>query len=150
MDRLSMEEPSNLPLFRSYLQLVSEHFRSKHKVAEYADLLHKSPKTLVNTFSKRGLPKPIDVLHGRLVMESIALITNSNKPIRQLAADVGYFDLDTFSRCFKRKTGLSPQNFRLSLEENRSFSITEIISPEIYALLKGPLEEQVFEGNLKA
>jgi transcriptional regulator GlxA family with amidase domain len=142
MDVNLMDSYRKIVLFNDYLFLVSENFRSKHKVYEYAEMLHVSPKTLVNTFAKLDLPKPIDILHGKLVMESITLIADSDKPINQLAAEVGYFDLDSFSRCFKHKTGLSPRNFRRSFQNTKSSDIKELVSPEIYSMLSDSIEKK--------
>ena len=43
---------SNQDIVREFNFLVEQHFRSKNAVSDYADLLHKSPKTLSNIFSK--------------------------------------------------------------------------------------------------
>lgn len=128
-----VKQYDEIPMFRDYVKLVSQYYRSKHHVSEYADMLHKSPKTLVNSFARMGLPKPIEILHGQLTVASIQSIMSSNESIKQLAWDIGYYDLDTFSRCFKRKTGLSPSEFRLQYQGDFNKAM-RIIIPEMHSL----------------
>ena len=47
-----------LDLVRKYYILVENHFKEKHQVTEYAELLFKSPKTLSNLFKKTGDESP--------------------------------------------------------------------------------------------
>ncbi|MDT8323617.1 MAG: AraC family transcriptional regulator, partial [Bacteroidota bacterium] len=42
---------SQTDLLRAFSGLVEKHYREKHKVAEYASMLHRSPKTLSNLFT---------------------------------------------------------------------------------------------------
>lgn len=42
---------AELDLVRQFNLLVELHYRAKHSVAEYADLLNRSPKTLTNLFA---------------------------------------------------------------------------------------------------
>ena len=136
MDSIKLQERLyDVPIFQGYVLLVLEHFRDMHKVSDYAALLHKSPKTLVNTFTKLELPKPLEIIHGKLIMESIRLIMDSDKPINELAAEIGYFDLDSFSRCFKKKTGFAPRDYRHAFEDYNVDRVKEIVSADIYVLL---------------
>lgn len=55
---------------REYNFFVEQHFKSKHTVAEYAALLHKSPKTLSNIFSKMGSKTPLQYIQERIMLEA--------------------------------------------------------------------------------
>ena len=48
---ITQEKEYSFEIIRQYYNLVDEHFRTKKQVQDYADLLHKSPKTLSNIFS---------------------------------------------------------------------------------------------------
>jgi hypothetical protein len=49
-------------LFREFNFLVESHFKEKHSVADYAELLFKSPKTITNTFKKLGEKTPLQFI----------------------------------------------------------------------------------------
>ncbi len=49
------------------------------QVQDYADMLHKSPKTLSNIFSTCKLPSPLRVIHERVEAEAKRLLLYSNK-----------------------------------------------------------------------
>ena len=99
-------------LIREFNFLVEGHFRTKHTVAEYADLLNKSPKTLSNIFSKSGFKTPLQYIHERKMLEARRLLQHSERSIKEITFEVGFEDLQTFSRFFKKHEGVSPSEFR--------------------------------------
>lgn len=99
-------------IIRKYNYLVEEHFRDKHTVKEYADLLFKSPKTLSNLFKKIGDTTPLQYIHNRIMLEAKRSLTYSEQSVSEIAFDLGFPDIHTFSRFFKKNSGCSPQNFR--------------------------------------
>ena len=100
---------------RSYV-LVDQHFREKKQVQDYADMLHKSPKTLSNIFSTCKLPLPLRVIHERVEAEAKRLLLYSNKSAKEIADILGFEDQASFSRFFKNMTGQSAVQFRNTQE----------------------------------
>jgi AraC-like DNA-binding protein len=107
-------DTEQVDLIRSFNFLVEQHFREKHKVADYADLLFKSPKTLSNLFSKVGSKTPLNYIHERIAMEARRKLRHGNESVKEIAFDLGFDDLQSFSRFFKRVEGVSPVGFRES------------------------------------
>ncbi|WP_130734081.1 AraC family transcriptional regulator [Flavobacterium sp. J27] len=99
-------------IVREYNYLVEIHFRSKHQVSDYAVLLHKSPKTLSNVFKKVGKKTPLQIIQDRIMLESIRLLRYTDKSIKEITYEVGYEDIQTFSRFFKKIEGVSPSEFK--------------------------------------
>ena len=99
-------------MLREFNFLVEKHFKSKHSVSEYADLLHKSPKTLSNLFSKRNSKSPLQYIHDRKMLEARRLLHYSKLSVKEIAYEIGYDDIQTFSRFFKKQEGLSPSDYR--------------------------------------
>ncbi|MCZ4410294.1 helix-turn-helix domain-containing protein [Cryomorphaceae bacterium 1068] len=99
-------------LIRSFNFLVEKHFREKHKVADYANLLFKSPKTLSNLFAKVGSKTPLAYIHERIAMEARRKLRHGDESVKEIAFDLGFDDLQTFSRFFKRMEGVSPNTFK--------------------------------------
>lgn len=97
---------------REYNYLVEQHFKTKHTVKAYADLLFKSPKTLSNLFIKYGDTTPQQFIQNRLMLEARRMLTYTEKPISEIGFELGFSDLQSFSRFFSKQEGHSPQKFR--------------------------------------
>ncbi len=106
------KEKAQQDLIREFNFLVEQHFRSKHTVAEYAELLNKSPKTLSNVFSKEGFKTPIQYIHDRKVLEAKRLLHHSDLQVQEVAYQLGYDDIQSFSRFFKNQVQISPSQFK--------------------------------------
>lgn len=99
-------------LIRRYYVLVDQHFKEKKMVQDYADLLLRSPKTLSNLFSTYGLPSPLRIIHERIEAEARRLLLYTHKNAKEIADILGFEDLSTFSRFFKKVTGQSITAYR--------------------------------------
>lgn len=109
---VSPDREKSFDIVRQYYVLVDTHFKEKKKVQEYADLLHRSPKTLSNLFSAYRLPSPLAVIHERVEAEAKRLLLYSSKSAKEIAGILGFEDLSAFSRFFKNRTGESLTDFR--------------------------------------
>lgn len=103
---------SQLDEIRKYNILVEKHFREKHKVSEYADLLFKSPKTIANLFHKHSHKTPLMVINERILLEAKRLLRYSQKTSEEIALELGYKEAGHFSKFFKKHTGMSPISFK--------------------------------------
>ncbi|HRI61515.1 MAG TPA: AraC family transcriptional regulator [Saprospiraceae bacterium] len=99
-------------IVREFNFLVEQHFKTKHTVAEYADLLHKSPKTISNLFTRLGTKTPLQLIQERKMLEARRMLRYTELPVKEIAYELGYEDLQTFSRFFKVQEGVSPSEFR--------------------------------------
>lgn len=106
------KEEKNISIIREFNFLVEKHFNTKHTVAEYADLLFKSPKTISNIFSKAGPKTPLSYIQDRKMLEARRLLHHTDMQIQEVAIKVGYDDIQSFSRFFKKQEGVSPTKYR--------------------------------------
>jgi AraC-like DNA-binding protein len=106
------EKKIETDLIREFNFLVEQHFKTKHTVAQYADLLNKSPKTLSNIFSKLGSKTPLQYIHNRKMLEARRRLRYTNMQIQEIAYEIGYDDIQAFSRFFKKQEGVSPSVFK--------------------------------------
>jgi len=97
---------------RQFNVLVDVHFRTLRKVKDYADLLHKSPKTLSNLFATNKQQSPQQIIQERVVLEAKRLLLFTDKQTQEIAYDLGFEDPAYFSRFFKKQAGLTPSAFR--------------------------------------
>ncbi len=107
-------DPHQSDLIREFHFLVEQHFKEKHAVSEYATLLNKSPKTLSNLFGKLHDKTPSQMIQQRIMHEVRRLLAYTDQPISEIGYDVGFNDLQSFSRFFKKHEGISPSDFRIS------------------------------------
>jgi len=112
---LTKLEFKEVDIVREFQFLVEQHFKTKHSVQEYADILHKSVKTLANTFSKASDKSPLQIIHERKVLEAKRMLRYTDKPIKEIAYELGFEDIQTFSRFFKKMESLSPTDFKKML-----------------------------------
>lgn len=113
---ITQEKEYTFEVIRQFYILVDTHFREKKQVQDYADLLHKSPKTLSNIFSTCKLPSPLRVIHERVEAEAKRLLLYSTKSSKEIADLLGFEDQSSFSRFFKNMTGQSTVQFRNEAE----------------------------------
>ena len=97
---------------RRYYVLVDAHFRTKKRVQEYAELLHRSPKTLANLFASCGQPSPLSIIHDRVNAEARRLLLYTARSAKEIAYLLGYEDTAAFSRFFAKMNGESITEFR--------------------------------------
>ena len=109
---ITREKESGFEIVRQYYNLVDEYYKTKKQVQDYADMLHKSPKTLSNIFSTCKLPSPLRVIHERVEAEAKRLLLYSSKSAKEIADILGFEDQASFSRFFKNMTGQSAVQFR--------------------------------------
>lgn len=110
-------EKSQVDIIREFNYLVEGHFSKHHDVAFYASKLNKSPKTLSNLFSLTSNRPPLNIIHDRIMAHARMQINYTNLSIKEIAYELGYEDVQTFSRFFKNKEGISPARYR---EKNRT------------------------------
>ncbi|MFK7903701.1 MAG: helix-turn-helix domain-containing protein [Chitinophagales bacterium] len=97
---------------REFNFLVENHFKEKHRVADYAKLLNKTPKSLSNLFKKVGTKTPLQFIQERIVLEARRLLKHSNKTISDIGYELGFIDVQSFSRFFNNREGIYPKDFR--------------------------------------
>ena len=112
-NNLIHEEESSL--IREFNFLVEQHFRDKHRVSDYASLLNRSPKTLSNIFQKHSSKSPLQFIQNRKILESKRLLGYSDLQVQEIGHQIGYDEIQSFSRFFKRQTGHSPVSYRMNV-----------------------------------
>ena len=110
-------QDGRLDLFRKFNLLVEGNFRSEHSVNFYAQLLHKSPKTLSNIFALYNDKTPVQIIQHRIMIEAKRLLYYTDKSVKQITYELGFEDPAYFTNFFKRHTAMSPVEFRTNKEK---------------------------------
>lgn len=123
LSRLYTEQyPSGEPsadqrLLRTYRARIEEHFRERHEVGAYAELLHISAGHLSEVVKAQSGKSAIKHLHERLVLEAKRLLCYTPQSLKEMAFDLGFSNASYFNRFFKRETGLTPAEYRASIRK---------------------------------
>ncbi len=112
LDGVLSNNDNDPDMFRKFTQLVDAHYKQKHTVADYADLLLVAPKTLTNKFKRMNLPQPGEIIKNRIMLEAKRLLVHTAMSAKEIAYELGYEDPAYFSRLFQIKSGESPSGFR--------------------------------------
>lgn len=107
---------SQLNIFKEFNYLVELNFLKYHDVAFYASELNKSPKTLSNLFSSFFNRSPLSVIHDRIMIHARRQINYTDISIKEIAFELGFKDIQTFSRFFRNREGLSPAKYRSKMQ----------------------------------
>jgi AraC-like DNA-binding protein len=91
---------------------IETHFKTKHSASHYADMLNISAKALAR-ITKTHFNKTIsNLIAERIIIEAKRDLYLTNKPIKEIAYELGYEDEYYFSRFFKTNADVSPQLYR--------------------------------------
>jgi AraC-like DNA-binding protein len=94
---------------------IEQHYRTMHSPANYAALLHITPKVL-SKIAKTFFNKTISALISeRITIEAKRELYMSSKTVKEIAYNLGFDDEFYFSRFFKNNADVSPQLFRQSV-----------------------------------
>lgn len=116
--KLQHAEQNKLPtsydaeFYRNFSRLVDIHFKEKHGLSEYADLLLVTPKALNKKLSKLHIRNPNEIIKNRIILEAKRLLTFSTMSIKEIAYFLGYDDPAYFNRLFTNKAKATPATFR--------------------------------------
>ena len=91
---------------------IELHYRKKHAPSEYAELLHITPKALAKITKQHFNKTLTDLITERIIIEAKRELYLTNKPIKEIASELGYEDEHYFSRFFKNNAEVSPQLYR--------------------------------------
>lgn len=117
--RVYKQQNINLPndnvsvgIIREFNFLVEQHYKMYTQVADYARLLHRSPKTLSNIFKQYINKTPLQIINERRLLEAKRLLKYTDKTIQEIADEINFKDIQSFSNFFKTRVGKAPTQFR--------------------------------------
>ncbi|MDH6251827.1 AraC family 4-hydroxyphenylacetate 3-monooxygenase operon regulatory protein [Chryseobacterium sp. H1D6B] len=120
---ISKATSSEFETFRDFSRVLEIHYREKHNVAEYAELLHMAPKTLTHKFKSLNLASPNQLIINRILLEAKRLLFYTDKAVKEIAYDLGYEDPAYFNRLFTSKVGSTPVNFKKNYITGKKYNI---------------------------
>ncbi|MBL3547899.1 MULTISPECIES: helix-turn-helix domain-containing protein [Chryseobacterium] len=109
-DALVMNRRS--PIILNFIELIEVNFTESKAVAYYADKLAVTPNYLnILTKSTLGVTAK-ELIDARIVLEAKRLLKGSDQTVKEIAFNLGFYSIASFSSYLQGKTGLYPTKFR--------------------------------------
>jgi transcriptional regulator GlxA family with amidase domain len=91
---------------------LSEHFREPRALDQVVRQAKIPERTLKRRFKAATGTTLIEHLQDIRIEHAKQLLESGRRPIDEISGDAGYEDASFFRRLFKRRTGLSPSQYR--------------------------------------
>jgi len=93
-------------------ELIDNNCKTERSPLFYAKQLGITPKKL-NKISRENFTKKFfDVLTNRLVREADLMLINTKMSMKEISAELGFYDSSNFATYYKRVKGIMPTQFR--------------------------------------
>ena len=99
----------------NFLKQLSAHFKEERSVQFYADALYMTPKHLTKTVKELTNKTCGEFIDEMVIAEAKILLGDLSYSVGQVADALHFSDQFFFSKFFKRRTGLSPKEYKYSL-----------------------------------
>jgi len=98
-----------------FINLINENYHKGFTIAEYAQLLHVSTRSLSDLTHQLLNKTPSQMVQERMILEAQRLLLYSNLNINQIGYRLGFDDASYFVKYFKKHMHISPSEFRKSV-----------------------------------
>ena len=99
-------------LYNQFLTAVERNYSHYADVAFYAEQLNVSAKYLGQVTRRIANRSPKAIINDRIITEIVALLTSTNRPLKDIAQRLGFSSQAHLSRFFKKHKGLSPTEYQ--------------------------------------
>ncbi len=114
-EQSSTARPQQTETFNNFLKILQYNYKRTEGVQFYADKLNTSIRNL-NLICSSVFGKSVsDIIETRKLIEARQLLLNTSLTVSEIGYELGYNDKSYFTRVFKRRTGLTPSEFRQDL-----------------------------------
>ncbi len=109
-------------LTTNFLQLLKKYYsnernyKTQPSVFFFAEELNITPRYLSDIIKSNTGKSALTIIHDHIVEEAKILLVNSQKSVSEISFMLGFDYPNYFSRLFKKKTKLSPSDYRISLK----------------------------------
>ena len=115
---LNQNKYHNDDAIKSIQEWIDDHYAEDFSLAWLAEEKAMSPRTLIRRFKSATGESPLAYLQTVRIEMAKRLLETSKQTIAEITQNVGYEDVSSFSKMFKRKVGLSPREYRGRFAKN--------------------------------
>lgn len=101
------------PIERGIAYMEENFSNSQLRLEDVAQYVDRNPSYFSHLLASKTGSNFTEVLAGIRMKEAKRLLTETNKPVKEIAILAGFQNANYFSRMFKENTGMSPREFRI-------------------------------------
>ena len=101
-------------LFNRFLMLMARTYKQSRDVGHYASLMNITPKYLTNIVRQVTGHTPKAIIDQYVILQLKMQLKRSGQSIKEMAWEYHFTDVSFFCRYFKKHTGQTPQQVRIS------------------------------------
>lgn len=102
----------NVRMSRQFLKLVAIHYKTERAISFYAKELGTSKENLCRNIKSCTNMTPLDVIDYLIIVDAKTQLISTDAAIKEIGISLGFNNLATFCRFFRRHTGVSPLKYR--------------------------------------
>lgn len=104
----------NVLRLRPVMNYITDNFKKKIYIEKLADMISVSPDYFTKMFKETIGKTPIDYINAMRVNHSMELLATTDKPMAEIAEEIGFCNPNYFHKIFKQYMELSPLAYRKS------------------------------------
>mgnify|MGYP003295751102 FL=1 len=101
-----------------FFQMVESEFKENRQVEDYAEKIGISSKHLAHVIKKSTGKYPSEWMDNYVLLESKRMLRTSDESIQSISYDLNFATPSHFGKFFKKRTGMTPKEFRNSMKSN--------------------------------
>ena len=109
---VTLHKPHSDHLIKQVQEYIEENFQHSLQVSSLAAMVNITPRTLNRRFQSCVAMRPIEYIQAVRIEQAKRLLELGDVSIKSLADQVGYDDISSFTRLFKRATELTPKEYQ--------------------------------------
>lgn len=109
---LARQNTAQLKLFHRFSRLLDQYGAREHAVRFYADSLGITPNYLGSVIKSVSGMSTLDWISRNLIMRAKIMLKYSDLPVWEIAEELNFPNPSTFSKYFRRETGMTPLGYR--------------------------------------
>jgi len=91
---------------------LERNIHNEVNLDELASIAHMSSRSFLRVFRSATGTSPLAWMLGQRINRACMMLRHTDKPVTEIAFDVGFNDSNYFTRQFKKATGFSPREYR--------------------------------------
>ncbi|WP_341728255.1 PocR ligand-binding domain-containing protein [Brooklawnia sp.] len=112
LDEISRSRPQRRPDLRDLLNEIARQPSHPYTLTEASEMLHWSPGHFSKLFKSVTGCTFVSYIATRRISRAQLMLAFTQTPVRKIAADLGFNQVNYFSRVFRTYTGMTPSEYR--------------------------------------
>ncbi|MBU5615517.1 helix-turn-helix domain-containing protein [Psychrobacter sp. TAE2020] len=109
---VTLYKPHADQLVKRVQDYIENNFQQPLQVSQLAAMVNITTRTLNRRFQSAVAMRPIEYIQAVRIEQAKRLLESKDVSIKSLADQVGYSDISSFTRLFKRATALTPKEYQ--------------------------------------